>query len=196
MEIGAAGEKVKLYPAHEESRLSVRVCAAASLALVTGCTSYKLAEPASPLNAFAAPPPDRAQICVLRDSWQAQAVAFPVHDGGVLVGATRGPGYFCYLAAPGKHRIAIESDEIEDAQIVAEAGGRYYLLNQVDNIFGYVRSRSVWLAEREARNRMEDLDPQVLVGVPGNERLPAEVPFAPAEKNAVPPARGAVSASR
>lgn len=162
--------------------------AVASLVLVTGCASYKLAEPAAPIDAFATPPPDRAQVCVLRDSWLAQAVAFPVHDDGVLVGATRGAGYFCYLAAPGRHVLTIESDKVEKAELTAEAGGRYYLVHEVDNIFGYVRTRSVWLAERAARERMEDLPCQVLVGVPGSERLPAEVPFAPAS--------AALSASR
>lgn len=165
-----------------------RAAALAALVLATGCSSYKLATPAAALAPFAAPPRDRAQICVLRDSEMAQAVTFPVRDGGVLVGATRGPGYFCYLAAPGNHAITIEADEVERAVLVAEPGGRYYLKQEVDNLFGYVKCRAVWVAEPVARELASDLDYLVLVGVPGSEKLPGEVPFAPSSGEAAAPA--------
>jgi hypothetical protein len=42
---------------------------------------------------------------VLRPQWIAAAVTAPVHDNGRLVGATRGPTYFCYAAQPGHHVI-------------------------------------------------------------------------------------------
>ena len=152
----------------------------AALLFAAGCTSYELAAPASPVAPFAAPAPDRAQICVIRASVMAFAVTFPVHDGGLLVGATRGPGYFCYFAAPGRHVISTEADETEVAGLVAEPGGRYYLKQEVDNILGYVKCRAIWVTEPVARELIEGASPCVLVGVPGAERLPEEAPFAPA----------------
>jgi hypothetical protein len=112
----------------------------------------------------------------------AQAVTFPVHDGSMLVGATRGPGHFCYFAEPGRHAIAIEADEVEHAEVIAEPGGRYYLKQEVDNLFGYVKCRAIWVTEPIARELLDGSSSRVLVGVPGSERLPGEVPFAPASK--------------
>jgi hypothetical protein len=152
----------------------------ASLALLAGCTSWKLAEPSTPPLTLAAPPAGRAQICVLRTSLLAAAVTFPVRDNGALVGATRGRGSFCYTAAPGRHAIDVEADDTEHAELVAEAGGRYYLAQEVDNVLGWVRCRAVWLAEPVAREKLASLPYRVLVGVPGQERLPGEAPFAAA----------------
>jgi hypothetical protein len=152
----------------------------AALLFAAGCTSYDLAAPTLPVAPFAAPPADRAQICVIRASVMAMAVTFPVHDGGMLVGATRGPGFFCYAAAPGRHVIATEADETEVAALIAAPGGRYYLKQEVDNILGYVKCRAIWVTEPVARELLEDVAPGVLVGVPGEERLPGEAPFAPA----------------
>lgn len=156
--------------------------ALAALALASGCTSYELAAPATPTAPFAAPPPDRAQICVVRSSILAQAVTFPVRDGAMLVGATRGPGHFCYFAEPGRHTIAIEADEVERAVLIAEPGGRYYLKQEVDNLFGYVKCRAIWVTEPVAHELFDGSSPSVLVGVPSSERLPGEVPFAPASR--------------
>lgn len=152
----------------------------ASLA-AAGCTNWKFSEPEHPQGPFDAFPPDRAQICVFRQSFLAQAVTFPVHDNGVLVGATRGRSHFCYLAAPGRHVLAIKADKVARAEIIAEPGGRYYLEQEVDNIFGHVTCRPVWVAKSVAAELVEASTYRVLVGVPGNERLPGEVPFAPAE---------------
>lgn len=160
-------------------RLIAPLALAAAVAL-TGCTSWKLGEPAAPLAPFAEPPPDRAQICVIRTSAIAHAVTFPVRDGGVLVGATRGPSHFCYLAEPGPHVLTMEADETERAEVVAAPGSRHYLQQEIDFIFGYVRIRPVWVTEAVARELVEESDYQVLVGVPGGERLPAEPAFAPA----------------
>lgn len=157
-----------------------------SLPLVTtalalaGCTSWKLAEPVSPPSPFQDPPAERAQICVFRTSVLAQAVTFPVRDNGVLVGATRGPSHFCYLAEPGPHTIVVEADEPETAVIHANPGARHYLSQEVENLFGWVRCRAVWVTEDAARELAEQSSYHVLAGVPGRERLPDEVPVAPA----------------
>jgi hypothetical protein len=173
------------------SRLAARRAAArftsplSALALVAltplaGCTPWKLAEPArAPLDPMGAPPPGLAQVCVARSSAVASAVTFPVRDNGVVVGATRGPGHFCYLSDPGRHVIHIEADEVETASLDAAPGGRYYLLQEVENILGYVRCSAVWVDESVAREAIASTSYTVLVGVPGEERLPGPVPRAP-----------------
>ena len=151
-----------------------------------GCTSWHLASPAKAVVHSASPPPaESAKVCVVRTSVLAQAVTFPTHDNGVLVGATRGPTHFCYLAAPGHHNLSIEADEIEHASFEAEAGKSYFLHQEVDNIFGYVKCRAVWVDEATAKDLFPQSTFEVLTGVPGNEKLPPDPPFAPA--SAPPP---------
>lgn len=161
------------------------------LLLATACTSYKLTAPDRAVPALGTDfPASQARVCVLRTSVLAQAVTFPTRDDGVLVGATRGPTYFCYLAEPGPHDIAIEADEVEHAQIEAVAGRSYYLKQEVDNVFGYVKCRAVWVDEAAAKELLEQSTYEVLSGVPGSDALPPNPPFAPARKG--PP----LSASR
>jgi hypothetical protein len=159
-------------------RWSILPLALSSLAL--GCTSYHLAEPRAlpPVT----PPPGLGRVCVVRTSPIAMAVTFPVRDNGALVGATRGPGGFCYDAEPGHHTIAIEADEPDRAEIEVEPGGRYFLLQEVENVFGYVRCRSAWIAERVGEEKLADVPYRVLVGVPGRERLPGALPYAAASR--------------
>lgn len=167
-------------------RLTTRTpLAAATLALAlsgTACTSYKLAEPAAPIQPWASAPGGLATICVVRTSVLALAVAFPTRDNGMLVGATRGPSHFCYYAEPGEHDITVESDSTETAHIVAAPEGRYFLKLEVDNIAGWVRGRPVWVTADVAREDFESSVYKVLVGVPGSEKLPGEVPIAPAKQ--------------
>ncbi len=109
---------------------------------------------------------------MLRTSVLALAVTFPTHDNGTLVGATRGRGYFCYFAEPGAHAIRIDADEAEVATLQAQAGKAYFLHEEVDNYFGYVKCRAVWLRADAARAMLQGIDDFELVGVPGDERLP------------------------
>ena len=154
--------------------------ALASTALLVACTSWKLEQVASPLQPT--PPANMAKVCVVRTSVLGAAVTFPTHDNGVLVGATRGPGHFCYLAEPGEHEIAIDADEVETAKLLAEPGRSYFLKQEVDNIFGYVKCRGVWVEEGAAKDLLDGTYNEVLVGVPGSETLPPNPPFAPSKK--------------
>jgi hypothetical protein len=130
---------------------------------------------APPVDAFAATR-ESGQVCVLRPHWLAFAATAVVHDNGQLVGATRGPTYFCYPSQPGHHVITSSADTDEQATVEIEPGKRYYLHQIVDNIFGVVRTRLAWIDEVEARDLIPKCGYRVLVGVPGNERLPASAP--------------------
>lgn len=161
-----------------------RLLFAAALSLVcASCTSWKLAEPPAAAVSPAGPvPPGVARVCVVRTSVLALAVPFPTRDDDVLVGATRGQSYFCYVAQPGEHEITVEADEMEHARLTAQAGANYVLKEEVDNIFGYVKARAVWIRPEQAEDLFSSADHRVLVGVPGSEKLPPDVPFAPAKK--------------
>ncbi|HEX9101965.1 MAG TPA: hypothetical protein VF997_07170 [Polyangia bacterium] len=144
--------------------------------LLGGCYSYGLRKPDTPpVDAFAEVD-GVGEICVLRPHWSAAAVTAVVHDDGQLVGATRGPTYFCYAAEPGHHFIDSKADTVEDATVDVEPGKRYYLHQIVDNIFGVVRTRLAWVTEDEARPLIAKCGYRVLVSVRGDERLPSGAP--------------------
>jgi hypothetical protein len=162
--------------------------AASAVLLLDGCYSYGLRKPdAPPLDAFAATA-DAGRICVLRPQWIAAAVTAPVHDNGRLVGATRGPTYFCYAAQPGHHVITSKADTVEEAMLDVEAGKRYYLRQIVDNMFGVVRTRLAWIDDGEARTLIDKCGYRVIVSVPGDEQLPTDAPI-PASAQAAASAR-------
>lgn len=141
--------------------------------LVLACSSYATAPPVSPVPAAdAPPPPDLARVCVVRTSHLAAAVAFPTRDNGVLVGATKGPTHFCYFAAPGEHVLTMSADDEATATLGAEAGREYFLEQRVDFFFGVVHVRPVWVAPEAARALLDASDYEVLVRVPGREKLP------------------------
>lgn len=151
----------------------------------SGCTSWKLAEPAAPpISPLAPAPHHTAKVCVVRTSVLAQAVTFPTRDNGVLVGATRGRGHFCWFAEPGAHDIDIEADEVEHAHLTAAAGHTYILEQEVDNVFGYVKCRAVWKAAEDARAAFDDTPYETLSGVPGSEKLPELTTHVPARSRA------------
>ncbi|HEY2743052.1 MAG TPA: hypothetical protein VGL86_00455 [Polyangia bacterium] len=150
------------------------------LVFVAGCYSYGLQKPDTPpVDAFGAVG-SAGRICVLRPHWNASAVTAVVHDNDALVGATRGPTYFCYAAQPGRHVISSKADVVEQATLDVEAGRRYFLHQIVDNIFGVVRTRLAWVDEGEAARLIGACGYRVLTSVPANERLPTSAPV-PAE---------------
>jgi hypothetical protein len=162
------------------------VGAASLLGLLAACSSYTLREVDSPpLGAFGpSPRTDVATVCVIRPSHFALAVTFVVHDNGQLVGATRGESYFCYEAEPGQHDIASSTgdpiDKPGSALLAAEAGHRYWLHQDYDNVFGVIVDKLQWVDEVRARDLVRDgaCGYNVLEGVPGDEKLPANPAFA------------------
>jgi hypothetical protein len=73
--------------------------------LATGCSGYQLGRSTTAASAFSRPAAMSAKICVFRPHGLGTSVVAPVSDNGVIVGATEGSSYFCYLAEPGSHRI-------------------------------------------------------------------------------------------
>jgi hypothetical protein len=146
-----------------------------------GCSAYRFTEPKTPPVApFAPPPAGLAEVCVLRPHLMASAVTFPVRDNGMLVGATRGASYFCYWAQPGNHHIESEGDDVENANLFAVEGVRYYLHQHVKNMLGYVTSPLEWVPESEARPMVARCDYRVLEGVPSDAVRPPANPIAAA----------------
>jgi len=121
----------------------------------------------------------QARICVLRSSTEAGGLTFPVRDNGVLVGATRGATYFCYLAGAGEHRIVTEADSNEAQSVIVEAGRSYYLQQEVDAVMGAVKCRTHWVEADQAQQLAAQSNEQVIVGVPASEKLPGQPAFAP-----------------
>jgi hypothetical protein len=149
-------------------------CLAVSLLLAVGCSSYQLVHPEQALAPVGPVPGNVARVCVVRTSVIASLVTFPTRDNGVLVGATRGATHFCYLAQPGHHRIQIEADAEEHAELDAEGGRSYFLKQEVDNVFGYVKCRAVWVDERQGAELLDASSYAILGGVPGTEKLPPQ----------------------
>jgi hypothetical protein len=148
------------------------------------CSSYRIAEPRAevlhpfaPIPAADGSPSDFARVCVIRTSRFAQAVTFPTWDNGVLVGATRGPTFFCYKAEPGDHTIAIEADEPTRVALRAEGGKSYYLRQKIGSPF-WVTCDAVWVSEPVARDLVEDSTYAVVTKSP--DPSPGPVPFAKA----------------
>ncbi|MGZ3451625.1 MAG: hypothetical protein ACXVEF_18585 [Polyangiales bacterium] len=145
----------------------------------TGCTAWHFTEPKTPpVEPFSPPPKGLAEVCVLRPHLLASAVTFSVKDNGMLVGATRGASYFCYWAQPGNHHIQSEGDDVEEANLFAVEGTRYYLHQDVHNMLGYVTSPLEWVSETEARGMVSRCDYRVLEDVPSGMTRPPANPIA------------------
>lgn len=151
------------------------------LALVlAGCSGWSLAPSRNALPVTGGEiSPKQARICVLRPSVEAGGLTFPVRDNGVLVGATRGATYFCYLGEPGEHRIVTEADSSEAQTLIIEAGRSYYLQQEIDAVMGAVKCHTHWVEADQAQQAAAQSNEQVLVGVPDGEKLPGDPAFAP-----------------
>ena len=147
----------------------------------SSCTKYELAlRDTAPSGALGALPPNAARICVLRPHGVASLVPAVVRDNGRLVGMTKGPSYFCYLAEPGFHSILtrygddvdaeLGSDELVDASVTAAPGGHYFLHHDVT---GILKLSVGWVEAPKANEMIAECDYAELVAVPSNESLPA-----------------------
>jgi hypothetical protein len=153
--------------------------------LLAGCSGYSLVKPdPPPVDARAWPPPGWAQVCVLRPHWIAAGVTLTVHDDGVLMGATRGPSYFCYYAEPGPHQISSEEADagaIEGAhelRVTLEQGRRYFLHQRIHPLGHFLE----WVDEQLGERMAARCGYRVLARAPAGEPLPPQPPVAPAQR--------------
>lgn len=160
-----------------------------SLALVlalagplAACSHYRIvvADP-PPLDALADPPDGLGQICVLRPHSLGALLTVPVRDSGLLVGATRGPSYFCYLAHPGPHHVTSKTDRERAVDVAVRAGETVFLQQQIR----IGADRFFRIAPADVPARLERCDYSLLVEAPGEE-LGSEAPAAPSVAAAVP----------
>ena len=158
---------------------AVRTGVLAFLALTTAaCSAYRIAEPqAEVLHPFAPIPEDFARVCMIRTSRLAQAVTFATLDNGMLVGATKGPTFFCYKAEPGEHTLRIEADEPTTVKLSAVGGRSYYLHEKVPFAF-IMRCNASFVSEQKARELVDDSTYEVITKTPASEHPPDAVPFA------------------
>ena len=108
-------------------RLPALFLLAAACSVCWACSPLRLLQPAvPPFDALAEPPFGAAEICVVRPHSLGYSLTLPVRDAGVLVGATRGPSYFCYRAEPGPHRL-VSGDR---AIVIDAASGHRQFVHQ------------------------------------------------------------------
>jgi hypothetical protein len=153
------------------------------LGLAGACSPYKVSEPqGAVLHPFAPIPQEFARVCVIRTSQLAQAIAFPTKDNGALVGATKGPTFFCYRAEPGEHTLAIETEAPTSVELRAEGGKSYYLHQKVpfDPFALKMRCETAWVDETVARKLVDKSSYEVVTQGPNGEALPEPVPYAKA----------------
>lgn len=116
--------------------------------VLAACSSYEHRPLAAPPDELTAVPAGAATICVYRPHHVAALVPAVVHDNGRLVGMTRGPSYFCYLAEPGPHTLVTRYGDDIDAELgtddhaaataVVAPGERRYLHHDVTGIMRLV----------------------------------------------------------
>lgn len=149
--------------------------------LASACTRFEMvARDVAPPKTFDPLPPNSGQICVVRPHDVALLVPAVVWDNRQLVGMTKGPTWFCWLAESGVHAIVtrygddidenLGTNEITDAAILVEPGGRYYLHHDVSKILTIsVR----WILDpAEANALIAECQWADLVAAPSREKLP------------------------
>ncbi len=141
-----------------------------------GCSPYLLGVPPEDATLVTQPFTNyidsMASVCVIRSSPIARDVTFLVRDNNVLVGATRGPTFFCYRAQPGRHRIVITSDDGEQRFDVTLAPLHGYYLDQgLSYRFGFVLPRGVWVDEATAIRLARSSQHRILLGAPARDTL-------------------------
>jgi hypothetical protein len=153
-----------------------------ALCALAGCTTYGVATVSSPPIAAFGPSarPDAATICLYRPTHVGSALTIPVRDNGQLVGVTHAYTYFCWLAEPGRHRIAVGGgSDADDRVFDFLAGERLQLQHEIN--FGTDTLRIV--AEDEARKFAEECAYAVVVSAPPDDGVPPATRVVRAQAN-------------
>jgi hypothetical protein len=154
---------------------------------LTACSSYAIrTTSATDVHLEVLPPPGLGLVCAVRPHIGAWLVPFVFRDNGNLVGGTRGPSYFCYLAEPGEHVIVAEGGDDSDrmfgttthdsAKITIVPGRRYFLHQTLGNVFGV--SGLQWVDEQRGRELMADCQWADLEATPAEDHPPGRLPIA------------------
>ncbi len=99
-----------------------------SFVFLAGCAHYVVANEPSPHRELPIGLAEgRAEICVVRASRIGFALTVPVRDNGVVVGATRGRGHFCYPVTAGLHVLEVEVSDAPPIAVDVTGGRRYYV---------------------------------------------------------------------
>lgn len=140
--------------------------------LLAGCSGYAVASASAPLVPATAPAPaGLAKVCVFRTSTIGAALTTPVRDNGRVVGATDGPGHFCYFAGPGHHTLTVEvSDAPAFAFEVAEGDVRY-----IEHEINIGRDALVPIGAAQAAELAASTEYTVIDEAPPEEELPPVV---------------------
>ena len=131
--------------------------------LLAGCfpASYTIETPLTPpIDPSAAVRADAAQVCVVREA--GSLFTYVVHDNGHLVGATRGPGFFCYDVRPGLHRVTSEvAQDSVSVDITVARGERVFVRQSVETPHTLTR-----VTDAEGRSSMRGAHYEQLVAGP------------------------------
>ena len=154
---------------------------AAALGTLFGCARPELVFPdLPPVDPLAEPAYGLAQICIIRPHTWAMLDTVPIEDNGRLVGATRGPSYFCYAAQPGVHRIElVEYKPRPTLELKVAAGQRSYVHLHV----GIGRYRLTVLPEDRVQEQLDKCEYSQLVETP-NMAVYTESPALPEQSPA------------
>ena len=147
--------------------------------LLGGCMRSDLLFPdLVPIDPLGAPLYGMAQICVVRPHTWAMARTVFFHDNGHLVGATRGPSYFCYAAQPGLHRLEVQDGTPPPAvEFPVATGQRLFFHHRV----GIGRDRITLMTEEEAPELLDKCEYSQLLDTPQREVV-SEAPARPLAK--------------
>lgn len=158
-------------------RAPARALWAGLAALLLGCTRPELLFPdLPPIDPLAAPVYGMAQVCILRPHTWAMAHIVLFEDNGHLVGATRGPSYFCYAAQPGAHRIRpLDSGRKPTLDLQVAAGQRIFVHHRV----GLATDRLTLIPEAEAPELLDKCEYSQLTDTPAHA-VYSESPALPA----------------
>lgn len=156
----------------------IRVGLAATV-LLGGCMRSDLLYPdLAPIDPLAPPVYGMAQICVVRPHTWAMARTVFFHDNGNVVGATRGPSYFCYAAQPGLHLLEVlDGTPPPGVEFPVVAGQRLFFHHWV----GLAHDRLTLMTEEEAPELLDKCDYSQLLDTP-QRMVTSEAPARPLAK--------------
>jgi len=114
------------------SRTFAAVALAGALAVLSGCASVPMADPAADAAAKTfTPPAGKAGVYIFRDEAMGAAVKMDVFLDGKKLGETASKTYFYVPVNPGSHEVMGKAENESKVQFNAVAGQSYYFWQEV-----------------------------------------------------------------